>query len=254
MERLIRNPGKTLTYTFAACIAGFFAVGWLASIASTFGLSWRPFRPELGFAFAAAFAQLVLAGAVWMQIKTADDARRETKAAAEAHVAAAEAALMQAQAEAARTAERHHYQRAADSVATFVGHASNASIRYGSIVVSRLQDVVAQPASDSVERARHAIADADRGRQAAHAERFHIGVRTSDGDGEEVAAAENVLDAVDGQHRRATSIIAWANNVLADPGNAPSAPPCQPRDVYFNLGPLRDQCLSLAQRLLDKAR
>jgi hypothetical protein len=272
VQRLIRSPTKTLWWTFAACIAGFFVVGWLATFGTTFGLNWRPFRPDLGFQFAAAFAQLVLAGAVWAQIKTADDALNETRVTAAAQKKAADEALNEARvtaaaqmkaadealnetrAQAARTAERHHYQRAADSLATFVAHASNASTYYGSIVVSRLQDVAAAGTDvECIERARDAIADANRGRQAAHAERFHIRARTSAG-GQEVQAADRVLAVVDSQHRDANKIIAWANTLRSAPTKPPSAPPIAPRDVYANLESLRNQCLALAEQLISKAR
>ncbi|MEJ7786593.1 MAG: hypothetical protein WKF96_17465 [Solirubrobacteraceae bacterium] len=75
MAGLVSKAVRTLAWTFAACTVGFFIVGWLASVDETFGLSWRRFDPSLGFSFAAAFAQLVLAGVVWWQIKTATDAR-----------------------------------------------------------------------------------------------------------------------------------------------------------------------------------
>lgn len=228
MNTLQRNPTRTLVWTFAACVVGYFAVGWLASLDTLLGISWRSFRPDLGFNFAAAFAQLVLAGVVWAQIKTANDA------------------LIHARHEAANAADRQRRQRAADSLATFVGHASNASALYSTAAALRLRDVVAQPGdSTCIELARDAIAQANQARQAAHADRFHVRVRTSDG--EEVKAAGEFLSLIDGQHQRCISIIAWSSTAAAS-GAGGAAPGW--RKVYEDPEPLRARCLELATALL----
>lgn len=218
--------------TFFACAIGFFVVGWLASVDSTAGLSWQDFDPVLGFAFAASFAQLVLAAVVWAQIRTANDA------------------VQQARNAAATAAEQVRNQRAADSIATFVGHASNASNTFGTAVVMRLRAVTNNPGDiDLIEAARDQIAEANRARNAAHAERFHIRVRTTDGP--EVDAAKRFLELLDRQSKRSGEVIAWSN-LFRHPATTPppGSPPPNPLNIYEDTEPLRSECLDLAAALL----
>jgi len=229
VERLLRNPARTLMWTFVTCTLGFLAVGWLASVESTLGLSWRAFNPGLGFAFAAAFAQLVLAGVVWAQIKASDDALRHARA------------------ESAAVTERAHRQRTAEALANFVGYASNASALYGGTVRRRLSVARACPGDPKyLELARDAVAQADQARQAAHAERFHVIVRTTS-DGAEFDAMKDFLKVIDRQHQRAGRVITDLGRfVSGSPWEAPSL-----HGIYCDPNDIKKRCLDLASALLE---
>ena len=218
-----------------ACAIGFFATGWLASIDSTWGLSWRQFNPTLGFGFATAFAQLVLAGVVWAQIKGANDA------------------LVHARDESAQFVARERRQRAADSIATFVGHASNASAVYSGEVLARLRDIVAHPGDTTfVDVAWGELAEANQARQAAHAESFQIRVRTSDG-GPQLLAADAFLELLNRQHQCARRIIGWSMKYVSTPASALPAVNDRPdaKSIYEDAKLCRERCLDLASALLN---
>lgn len=211
----------------------------------TLGLSWRRFDPGLGFSFAAAFAQLVLAGVVWWQIKTANDALSY----AQTQATAATDALSYAQTQATELAATERNRRAADSIATFVGYASNAAALYDNHARTRLRAVITHPAEPSyVDFSFNTIGEANQARQAAHAERFQIRARTSQNSTEEQAAAA-FLKHIDEQHARVSRVNGWSMR-LFDEGQPPPPVGQRPTLRYEDPGPLRDRLLDLAGALL----
>ncbi|MBJ7470348.1 MAG: hypothetical protein JHD16_03565 [Solirubrobacteraceae bacterium] len=241
MEQALKRPGSLAAIVALVGGIGFLLTGWLASL-DHFIIDWRPFRSEQGLLFLGSFAQLVVAVAVWFQIRSADAQIAEERNRADQAREAREADLARVSMERRSDLRRLHRERQAEALIELVGSASNACSLYRSAL--RPLRIVVGTAGDStaLENARAEMALADMSRQAAHAARFRV--RALCGDGQEYQAAQALVGVLDGQHSGGDAVVRWGLN----PRRGNVAP--DPRRVLADLTDEREACLSLASGLL----
>ena len=69
----LKNRPSVLALLVVICaLGGFVIAGWLGSV-NYLVIDWKPFHDSDALIFLGAFSQLVLAAAVWYQIRTADE-------------------------------------------------------------------------------------------------------------------------------------------------------------------------------------
>jgi len=231
MEGLFRNPKRVVLFVLAGSVLGFFGVGFLASVRHLV-IDWGAFRLGAALAFLAAFAQLVLALAVWFQLRVAWAAIEETKKGAAA-----------ADTERRADIARRRKQDRAGALLQAVENASNASALY-SASFSSLRSVANAPGDQAaIARAERDLQVAEERRQGAHAARLRVQALCGAG-AEATHAAKALVDVVDSQRRRGVAVLGWAR----DP-NRPHIGP-DPLKIYADPDAQRERCLKEAGELL----
>jgi hypothetical protein len=198
----LRSP---LGRSVAAVIVGlslFLLTGW-ASGQPHLVLDWRAFEQTDALVFLGAYAQLVLASAVFFQIRTADRALERQ---------------YDVDAQAQRT-------RQAEILLELLGAAANARSLYVQSIPALKEVARAHGDFAVIERAETELIPAEQFRQRAHAARVHVDAICPDDDAL-MKAAREITTALDEQRRNARAVNVWSRN----PGAA-STPAPDPQEV-----------------------
>lgn len=223
----LRRPGLVALLVGLATFGGLFLVGWLASFEHLL-IDWTNFRANAGLLFFGSFSQLVLAAAVWYQLRYAADA-----------LVTEQRAVADAATERKADLGRSRRERRADAIVEVVASASNSSALYMSSLRS-LRNVVATSGSPgTVDEARAELAVAEAARQQAHAARFRVAAMCGL-ESAEYLAVHALVKVVDRQRAAGDAVVRWGLN----PGR--QAPGPDPKRVTLILETERDTCLGLA--------
>jgi cellobiose-specific phosphotransferase system component IIA len=187
---------------------GFLLVGWAAGRAELV-IDWSNFRQDDALVFLGGYAQLVLAAAVFFQIRTAD-----------------RALVRQGDAEA-----RRFKSEQTEAILDFVATAANARSLYVHAIPSLRNVTYNHGLQAAIDRAEAELVGADEARQRAHAARFRVEVLIGDQDDVQKAARE-VAKALDDQRQRSRAILAWGRTPAgAKPTPDPQQVAIFPRDA-----------------------
>lgn len=194
------RPRSPFARSLAAVVVGvgfFLLTGWAAG-RSHLLVDWRAFQQTDALVFLGAYAQLVLATAVFFQIRTADRA-------------------LDRQLEVDVHAQK---VRQAESLLDLLGAAANARSLYAQSMPALRAVVNAHGDLAAVERAEAELLPAEQFRQKAHAARVHVDALCL-GQDELTDAAKKITAALDEQRKRARAVNVWSRNPTAASSPAP---------------------------------
>jgi cellobiose-specific phosphotransferase system component IIA len=223
MRRLSTPAGRALTAVLAG-VALFFFTGWAAGRRDLI-LNWSSFNQADALLFLGAYAQLVLAAAVFFQIRTAD-----------------RAVVRQIKAD-----EQRLQSDQADALIRLVTTAGNARSLYVQAIPSLRNVTYHHGDPDALDRAETELLPAEQLRQEAHAARFRVEVMLAS-EIEVIAAAQALTDALDEQRKGARAVLVWSRTPLG----VRAAP--DPRDVAVFPDEEQKKLMATASRLVGVAR
>jgi hypothetical protein len=167
----------------------FVFVGWAAGQAHVFHVDWSNFRQSDALVFLGAYAQLVLAAAVFFQIRTAD-----------------QALVRQAEGD-----ERRSRTEKADALVKLVATAANARSLYVAAIPALRHVTYNHGSEAALDRADADLAPAEQLRQEAHAARFRVEALFV-GDESILGNARRLTSSLDTQRQRAPTVLAWSRS------------------------------------------
>lgn len=175
----------------------FFFTGWIASEDHVV-IDWSSFQLDSALVFLGAYAQLVLAAAVFFQIRAAD-----------------RAVIRQIAAD----LERGRRDKA-EALMNLVAVAANARSVYVGAIPALRNVAYSHGQQAALDRAEAELLPADRLRQQAHAARIRIEALFAE-DLEIVEAARSMTKALDVQRQRSRSVLAWSRTAQRAGESAP---------------------------------
>lgn len=187
MDR-INSPGRRALVALVLGVVLFLVTGWAAD-QRRIVIDWSSFSQSDALIFLGAYAQLVLAAAVFFQIRTADRALVRQVAVDEQQV----------------RSER------ADALVGLIATAANARSLYVHAIPALRNVTYNHGDQDALDRAEAELVPAEQLRQDAHAARFRVEVMLA-GDQQLIAAASALTSALDTQRQRARAVLAWSRS------------------------------------------
>ncbi len=182
------SPRGKATWAVLVGLFLFFFIGWVASLEHLL-IDWSPFKLDSALMFLGAYAQLVLAAAVFFQIRTAD-----------------RALVRQIESEQERRKEER-----ASALISLIAVASNTRSLYVSGIPALRNVAHSHGEQAALDRAEAELAPADELRQQAHAARVRVEVLFS-ADEATLEAARGMTKALDVQRQRARAVLAWSRS------------------------------------------
>jgi hypothetical protein len=184
----INSPARRAIAALVLGVVLFLVTGWAADQRNIV-IDWSSFSQADALIFLGAYAQLVLAAAVFFQIRTADRALVRQVAADERRI----------------RSER------ADALVGLIGTAANARSLYVHAIPALRNATYNHGDQDALDRAEAELVPAEQLRQVAHAARFRVEVMVA-GEEQLIAAAGALTSALDTQRQRARSVLAWSRS------------------------------------------
>lgn len=189
MEKLRSLASNPLARAAGAIVLGavlFVFTGWVSGQRRLL-INWTGFREGEALLFLGAYAQLVLAAAVFFQIRTADRSLDRQVVAF----------------------EREQRVEVAEAIVELVASAANSRSLFVHAIPSLRTVTYNHGSADAISGAEAELLDAERLRQAAHAAEIKVQVLLGASD-PLLAAASGLTKALDLQRKRARAILAWS--------------------------------------------
>ncbi len=197
--RVLRTTSGRAVAAVALGLALFLITGWAAG-RRTLVVDWSSFRQTDALVFLGAYGQLVLAAAVFFQIRLADRALARQTTADERQVKALRA----------------------DALVLLVAKAANARSLYVAALPA-LRDVTYNHGRpEALARAEAELAPAEQLHQDAHAARFRVEVLHASDEGM-ITAARELTEALNRQRQRARGVLTWSRG----PNDRPAPDPAR---------------------------
>jgi len=186
--RLLGTPAGRALVAVVVGVVLYLLTGWAAS-KDHLVVGWSSFRQGDALVFLGAYAQLVLAAAVFFQIRTADRALVRQVA----------------------TEEDRRGSEQADAVVRLVAAAANARSLYVAAIPALRHVTYNHGEQEALDRAEAELIPAEQLRQQAHAARVRVEIMLA-GDENAIQAARGLTDALDAQRQRARAVLAWTRS------------------------------------------
>lgn len=202
----------------------FFFTGWAAS-KRYLVLDWSSFQLDSALVLLGAYAQLVLAAAVFFQIRTAD-----------------RALIRQIDTDEARSNSDK-----AGALLNLVAVSANARSLYVNAIPALRNVTYSHGQQDAIDRAEVELLPADQLRQQAHAARVRVEALFAS-DAETLKAARGMTKSLDVQRQRARAVIAWSRTP-----NAADQPAPDPQEAALFPNQEQEELMAKATNVLGTA-